>query len=60
MYVCMYLFILLASLGLCCCARAFSSCGEWDLLFNAVRGLLLLWSTGSRHADFSSCGMRAK
>ena len=25
--MCMYSF--LAALGLCCCARAFSSCGEW-------------------------------
>ena len=30
-----------AALGLCCCARAFSSCGEWGLLFVAVRGLLI-------------------
>ena len=28
-------------LGLCCCARAFSSCGERGLLFVAVRGLLI-------------------
>ena len=28
-------------LGLCCCACAFSSCGEWGLLFVAVRGLLI-------------------
>ena len=28
-------------LGLHCCARAFSSCGEWGLLFVAVRGLLI-------------------
>ena len=35
------LFILfLAALGLRCCTRAFSSCGEWRLLFLAVRGLL--------------------
>ena len=34
----MYLF--LAVLGLCCCAWTFSSCGEWGLLFVAVRGLL--------------------
>ena len=33
-------FIFLAAVGLCCCARAFSSCGEWGLLFVAVRGLL--------------------
>ena len=37
-----YLFILfLAVLGLCCCARAFSSCGEQGLLFVVVRGLLI-------------------
>ena len=42
-------------LGLRCCMRAFSSCGEQELLFVAVRGLLIavasllaehgLWST---------------
>ena len=38
-----YLFILLflAVLGLCFCARAFSSCGEWGLLFVVVHGLLI-------------------
>ena len=34
------LFFFLAVLGLCCCARAFSSCGEQGLLFVAVRRLL--------------------
>ena len=33
--------LLLAALGLRCCARAFSSCGEWRLLFIVVRGLLI-------------------
>ena len=38
-----YLFIyLLAVLGLRCCARAFSSCGEQGLLFVAVHGLLIV------------------
>ena len=32
----------MAVLGLCCCARAFSSCGERGLLFVAVRGLLIV------------------
>ena len=32
---------LLAVLGACCCAQAFSSCGEWGLLFVAVHGLLI-------------------
>ena len=36
---CIYLF--LAALGLHCCVRAFSSCGERGLLFVAVRGLLI-------------------
>ena len=36
-----FLFFLLAVLGLCCCARAFSSCGKWELLFLAVCGLLI-------------------
>ena len=31
----------MAVLGLRCCARAFSSCGERGLLFVAVRGLLI-------------------
>ena len=33
--------LFLAVLGLCCCAWAFSSCGERGLLFFAVRGLLI-------------------
>ena len=40
MYLFIYLF--LASLGLHCCAQAFSSCGERGLLFVAVRGLLVV------------------
>ena len=31
----------MATLGLRCCAQAFSSCGEWGLLFIVVRGLLI-------------------
>ena len=34
-------FLFLAALGLCCCAWAFSSCGEQGLLFVVVRGLLV-------------------
>ena len=41
--LCIYLFIyyFLAVLGLCCCAQAFCSCGEWGLLFVVVRGFLI-------------------
>ena len=35
-----YLFLYLAALGLHCCAQAFSSCRERELLFLVVRGLL--------------------
>ena len=40
----LYLFLknlFLAVLGLRCCARAFSSCGEWGLLLVAVHRLLI-------------------
>ena len=33
--------LFLAALGLRCCARAFSSCGERGLLFVVVRGFLI-------------------
>ena len=61
----LFIYLFLAALGLCCCAWASSSCGEWGLLFVVVRGLLiavllLLRSTGSRRAGFSSCGMWAQ
>ena len=32
----------MAVLSLHCCAQAFSSCGEWGLLFVAVCGLLIV------------------
>ena len=34
-------YLSLAALGLCCCVRAFSSCGERGLLFVGVHGLLI-------------------
>ena len=35
----LFIYLFLAVLGLCCCVQAFSSCGEWGLLF--VAGLLI-------------------
>ena len=35
-----FIYLFLATLGLRCCERAFSSCGEQGLLFIAVQGLL--------------------
>ena len=32
----------MAVLGVHCCARAFSSCGEQGLLFDVVHGLLIV------------------
>ena len=37
----LFIYLFMAALGLCCCARAFSSCGERGLLFVAVHGLLI-------------------
>ena len=38
----LFIYLFLAALGLHCCVRAFSSCGERGLLFVAVRGLLIV------------------
>ena len=37
----LFIYLFLAVLGLCCCAQAFSSCGEQGLLFVAVHGFLI-------------------
>ena len=37
----LFIYLFLAALGLRCCTRAFSSCGEQGLLFIVVRGLLI-------------------
>ena len=50
-------YLFMAVLGLCCCARAFSSCGELGLLFLAVHGLLIV--VASHCGGFSCCGVRA-
>ena len=36
-----FVYLFSAALGLHCCARLFSSCGEWGLLFVAVHRLLI-------------------
>ena len=38
----LFIYLFLAVLGLCCCTRAFSGCGERGLLFRLVRGLSLV------------------
>ena len=37
-----FIYLFLAVLGLCCCRRAFSSCGKQGLLFLVVCGLLIV------------------
>ena len=37
----LFIYLFLAALGLLCCVRAFSSCGERGLLFVAVHRLLI-------------------
>ena len=39
-FICLFIYLFMAVSGLHFCAWAFSSCGEWGLLFVAVRGLL--------------------
>ena len=55
----------MAVLGLCFCARAFSSCGKWGPLFIAVRGpLTIAASLVAEHRlqtrGLSNCGSRAQ
>ena len=44
----LYIFNFLAVLGLRCCTRAFSSCGERGLLLAAMRGLIAVASLCGR------------
>ena len=41
LFVCLFIYLFMAVLGLCCCAWAFSSCGKQGLLFVAVHGFLI-------------------
>ena len=56
----LFIYLFLAVLGLRCCARAFSSCGEWGLLFFAVRGFSLQWLLLLQSTGFRGVGSRAQ
>ena len=61
----LFILFILSALGLCCCARAFSSCGKRGPLFIAVRGpLTVAASLVAEHRlqtrRLSSCGSRAQ
>ena len=63
-YIYLFIYLFLAVLGLCFCARAFSSCGKQGPLFIAVRGpLTIATSLVAEHRlqtrRLSSCGSRA-
>ena len=59
-----YFYLFLAALGLGCCARAFSSCGEPGLLFVAAHRLLIAVASrrraqalGARASVVVACGL---
>ena len=61
----LFIYLILAVLGLRFCARAFSSCGKWEPLFIAVRGpLTIAGSPVAEHRlqtrSLSNCGSRAQ
>ena len=51
-------YLFLAALGLCCCARAFSSCGEWGLLFVVLHGLLIAVASLVAELGLQACGFQ--
>ena len=56
---CLFFFnLFLAALGLHCGARAFSSCGEWGLLFVAVCRLLIVVSSLVAEHGLWACGLQ--
>ena len=52
----LFIYLFLAALGLHCCARAFSSCGEWGLLFSCGARALGAWASVVVARGLSSCG----
>ena len=52
------IYLVLAALGLRCCAWAFSSCGEWGLLFIAVHGLLIAVASLVAEHGLQACGLQ--
>ena len=64
-FIYLFIYLFLAALGLHCCARVFSSCGERVLLFIAVHRLLitvasLVMEHGLYACGLSSCGTQAQ
>ena len=53
------MYLSLAAVALCCCARAFSSCGEWGLLCCGA-GALGAWASVVVARGLISCGSQAQ
>ena len=53
-----FIYVFLAALGLRCCARAFSSCGERGLPFVLVRGLLIAVASLVAEHGLQMCGLQ--
>ena len=64
-FIYLFIYLFMTVLGLCFCARAFSSCGKWGPLFIAVRGpLTIAASLVAEHRlqtrRLGNCGSRAQ
>ena len=57
-FIYLFIYLFLAVLGLCCCARVFSSCGEPGLLFTAVCGLLTAVASLVAEHGLWACGLQ--
>ena len=56
----LFIYLFMAVLGLCFCARAFSSCGKRGPLFIAVCGPLTIAASLAAEHRLSNCGSRAQ
>ena len=56
----LFIYLFLATLGLCCFARAFSSCINQGYFSFSSWWLLLLQSTGSRHVGSAVSALKSK
>ena len=54
----LFIYLFLAALGLCCCARALSSCGEQGPLFTVVCGLLTMVASPIAEHGLQACGLQ--
>ena len=58
-FLILFIYLFKVVLGLCFCARVFSSCGKWGPLFIAVCGPLTVVASLVAEHRLSNCGSRA-